>query len=286
MKQYDAFDFPVLYREIAMDYVSYKHSLGFKYSYCEQAKVNRMLAFIYSNSKSDPILTLSPEMVNAYALKRGNESARTLHGRQSHIRQFALFLNLRGIPAFVYPKELVKTTKDFVPYIFTTDEINRILQKADSIGSNKNKFVNTPYIYPAVIRVLYGCGLRVSEALDLKCEHVDLGNGILVIMNGKNNVSRLVPLSESLRQYLSLYNSKVERAGNPYFFPALHCERYSPTTIRNQFRRLQKKVGISQLCNGKYPRIHDIRHTFSIHALEQMIHKGMDPYCSLPILSR
>ncbi|WP_161820490.1 tyrosine-type recombinase/integrase [Sporotomaculum syntrophicum] len=285
MKKYDTFNFPKTYRDIAMEYVEYKQSLGFKYSYSEQAEVNRMLNFIYSNSKSDPILTLQPELVNAYASKRGNESARTLHIRQSHIRQFALFLNLRGIPAYVYQKELVKTTEDFIPYIFTKDEISRILRKADAIGPNKNKFVNTPYIYPAVFRMLYGCGLRVSEALALKCEHVDLDNGVLVIMNGKNNVSRLVPVSESLRQYLSMYDSKVERAGNPYFFPALHNERYSPTTIRNQFRRLEDKIGISQLSNGKYPRVHDLRHTFSVHALEQMIHKGMDPYCSLPILS-
>lgn len=285
MKQYETFNFPKAYRDIAIEYVEYKQSLGFKYSYSEQAAVNRMLKFIYTNSKSDPVLALQTELVHTYASKRGNESVRTLHARQSHIRQFALFLSLRGIPAYVYPKELVKITQDFVPYIFTKDEISRILREADAIGPNKNKFINTPYIYPAVIRMLYGCGLRVGEALALKCQHVDIDNGILVIMNGKNNVSRLVPLSKSLRQYLVMYDSKVERSGNEYFFPALRNERYSPTTILKQFRRLEKKAGISQLSNGKYPRVHDLRHTFSVHALEQMIHKGMDPYCSLPILS-
>ncbi|MBP1931853.1 tyrosine-type recombinase/integrase [Ammoniphilus resinae] len=285
MKQYDTFNFPETYRGIAMEYVDYKHSLGFKFPYAEQSKVNSMLNFIYTNSKSAPVLELQPELVNAYASKRDNESARSLHTKQSHIRQFALFLNLRGISAYVYPEELVKTTEDFVPYIFTKDEIKRILREADAIGPNKNKFVNTPYIYPAIIRVLFGCGLRISEALALKCEHVDLENGILVIMNGKNNVSRLVPVSESLRQYLSNYDSKVERAENLYFFPALRNERYSPTTIRNQFIKLEEKAGISRLSNGRYPRVHDLRHTFSVHALEQMISKGMDPYCSLPILS-
>ncbi|HEY3362153.1 MAG TPA: tyrosine-type recombinase/integrase [Methanosarcina sp.] len=285
MKQYDTFDFPATYRNIAKEYVDYKHSLGFKYSYHEQAQVNRMLAFIYAHSKANPILVLQPELVNEYASKKDNESTRSLHARQSHIRQFALFLNLRGIPAYVYPKELVKVTEDFIPYIFTKCEIDRIIREADTIGPNKNKFVNTPYVYPAIIRMLYGCGLRISEALDLMCKHVDLDNGILIVMNGKNNVSRLVALSESLRRYLIKYNSMVKRAGNPYFFPALHNERYSSLTILNQFRRLEEKSGISPLSNGKYPRVHDLRHTFSVHALEQMIHKGMDPYCSLPILS-
>lgn len=285
MKQIDRYEFPETYRDLALEYIDYKQSLGFMYSVLEQKKVNRMLAFIYSKSTSNPILALTPELVNEYASKRGNESSSNLHSRQSHIRQFALFLNLRGIPAYVYPKELVKTTEDFIPYIFTRAEINRILHEADSIGPNKNKFVNTPYIYPAVIRVLYGCGLRISEALTLKCEEVDLDRGILSVMNGKNNASRLIPTSESLRQYLLIYNSKVERDGNPYFFPALHQERYSPLTIRNQFIKLEEKADIPRLSNGKYPRIHDLRHTFSVHALEQMIKNGQDPYCSLPILS-
>lgn len=285
MKQIDTFEFPEIYRDIAQEYIAYKHSLGFKYGVSEQQKVDRMLSFIYSKSKSDLILDLTSELVTEYASKKGNESTRTLHIRQSQVRQFALFLNLKGIPAYIYPKNLVKTTEDFVPYIFTRDEICEILQAADLIEPNKNKFINTPYIYPAVIRVLYGCGLRVSEALSLRCEDVDLSNGILVIMNGKNNVSRLVPTSESLRQYLEMYNSKVKRAGNPYFFPALRQERYSPLTIRNQFIKLEKQAGIPCLSNGSYPRVHDLRHTFSVHALEQMIKKGQDPYCSLPILS-
>ncbi len=285
MKKVDIFEFPKIYRDIAMDYVDYKHSLGFKYSVTEQKKVNRMLKYIYSNSKSEPLLALTPELVTKYATKRGNESSRTLHGRQSHIRQFAIFLNLRGIPAYIYPKDLVKTTENFAPYIFTKNEIESILRVADSIKPNKNKFINTPHIYPAVFRILYGCGLRVSEALSLKCEDVDLDNGILVIMNGKNNISRLVPTSESLRQYLVMYNSKVEREDNPYFFPARHKEMYSPLTIRNQFHKLEEQAGISRLSNGRYPRVHDLRHTFSVHALEQMIKNGQDPYCSLPILT-
>lgn len=285
MKKIDTFVFPEIYRSIAMDYIDYKHSLGFKYSVLEQKKVNVMLRYIYTNSKSQPLLALSPELVTEYATKKGNESSRTLHTRQSHIRQFAIFLNLRGIPAYIYPKNLVKTTDNFIPYIFTKNEIENILQEADSIKPNKNKFINTPHIYPAVFRILYGCGLRVSEALSLKCEDVDLDNGIITIINGKNNVSRLVPISRTLREYLIMYNSKVKRKDNPYFIPALHNEMYSPLTIRNQFYKLEEKAGISRLSNGRYPRVHDLRHTFSVHALEQMIKNGQDPYCSLPILS-
>lgn len=268
-----------------MDYVNYKHSLGFKYPHKEHGKLNSLLSYIYCNSTSVPKHKLTQELVEKYAAGNTGDSKRYLHSKQSTIRQFAIFLNLRGIPAYIYPNKLVKTPEDFIPYIFTVDEIQRILYAADSIQPNKNKFVNTPLIYPAVIRVLYGCGLRISEALSLKCTDVDLENGVLVIMNGKNNVSRLVPMAESLRQYLIIYDFKVERGENPYFFPALHNEMYSPMTVRNRFHKLEKQVGIPCLSNGRYPRVHDLRHTFSVHALEQIVSQGHDPYCALPVLS-
>jgi len=66
---------------------------------------------------------------------------------------------------------------------------------------------------------------------------------------------------------------------------SLRGERYSDVTVRNNFRKLLKKAGIETLPTGLFPRVHDLRHTFCVHALEQMVAKGIDPYCSLPILS-
>ncbi|WP_406543440.1 tyrosine-type recombinase/integrase [Clostridium ljungdahlii] len=245
MKQNEIFHFPKIYCDIAMEYVNYKHSLGFKYPLGEQGKLNSLLKYIYNYSKSEPKYEMSQELVEKYAVRNTSDSKHHLHAKQSTIRQFAIFLNLKGIPAYIYPKELVKTSEDFVPYIFTIEEIQKIIYAADCIKPNKNKFVNTPLIYPAVIRVLYGCGLRISEALSLKFTDVDLENGILVIMNGKNNVSRLVPMSKSLQQYLIAYEFKVNWRENPYFFPALHNEMYSPLTFRNQFYKFQKQANIS-----------------------------------------
>ena len=157
---------------------------------------------------------------------------------------------------------------------------------ADQIGPNKNKFINTPFIYPAVFRLLYACGTRVGETLSLKTDDVNLEEGIITLYNGKNKVSRMIPMSDSLTKYLRMYNNRVDRTdGNPFFFPARHGEHYSPTTIRNTFRKILQQAGIRQLSNGSYPRIHDLRHTYAVHALELSISKGMDPYCSLPALS-
>lgn len=96
----------------------------------------------------------------------------------------------------------------------------------------------------------------------------------------------MIPMSDSLTKYLRMYNHRVDRTdGNPFFFPARHGEHYSPTTIRNTFRKILQQAGIRKLSSGSYPRIHDLRHTYAVHALELSISKGMDPYCSLPALS-
>ena len=87
-------------------------------------------------------------------------------------------------------------------------------------------------------------------------------------------VSVMLPLSDSLITYLRKYDSRVDRSGNAYFFPALHGERYLSVTIRNTFRKLMAQTGIPLLPTGKYPRIHDLRHIFVVHTLEQSIDHG------------
>lgn len=285
MKQYGDFLFSEHIRDIGESYVRYKHSLGFKCSYHDQSSINSMLEFIYMHSTTAVTWALTPEVVYSYAAGSGKERPRTIHLKQSMIRQFGLFMKLQGIDTFILPRELIKTPKDFIPYIFTKDEIESILYHADRIGPNKNKFINTPFVYPTIFRVLYGCGLRVGEALSLLNNDVDLDNGVITIHNGKTNVSRLVPISDSLREYLIYYNNRVQRGNNIYFFPALRGERYSDVTVRNTFRKLLKKAEIMPLPSGFYPRVHDLRHTFCVHSLEQMVTNGMDPYCSLPTLS-
>ena len=251
----------------------------------DQRKLLYMLNHIYIHNHND-VTHLTKEVVDSFLSLSNGSKPRTLHANQSFIRQYGLYLQLNGHDSYVHPDKLIQCPKDFVPYIFTKEEIHSIFLFADQIGPNKNKFINTPFIYPAVFRLLYACGTRVGETLSLKTDDVNLEEGIITLYNGKNRVSRMIPMSDSLTKYLRMYNHRVDRTdGNPFFFPARHGEHYSPTTIRNTFRKILQQAGIRQLSNGSYPRIHDLRHTYAVHALEFSISKGMDPYCSLPALS-
>lgn len=244
-----------------------------------------MLNHIYIHNHND-VTHLTKDAVDSFLSLSNGSKPRTLHANQSFIRQYGLYLRLNGYDSYIYPDKLIQCPKDFVPYIFTKEEIHSIFLFANRIGPNKNKFINTPFIYPAVFRLLYACGTRVGETLSLKTDDVNLEEWIITLYNGKNKVSRMIPMSDSLTKYLRMYNHRVDRTdGNPFFFPARHGEHYSPTTIRNTFRKILQQAGIRKLSSGSYPRIHDLRHTYAVHALELSISKGMDPYCSLPALS-
>jgi len=118
MKQYGDFLFSEHVRDIAVAYVTYKRSLGFKCSYHDQASINSMLKYIYTNSTVTPNWVLTPEVVHSYVIGSGMERPRTIHAKQSLIRQFGLYMKLQGSDAYVFPRELVKLRK-ISPHIYS-----------------------------------------------------------------------------------------------------------------------------------------------------------------------
>lgn len=192
--------------------------MGFSFGYDDQKKCDQLLHYLYDNSISNDVTDLTKKLVEGYLAQFHASKPRTIHANQSYIRQYGLFLKQMGYAPYIYPDTLIQCPKDFTPYIFSKSEIYRIFECADRIGPNKNKFVNTPYIYPAILRLLYGCGTRIGETVRLKIEDVNLSDGIITLHNSKNNVSRMLPLSDSLTTYLRKYDSRVDRSGNAYFF--------------------------------------------------------------------
>jgi len=264
-------------------YVEYKRSIGYKVGEPTLYNLRYMDDFFkkYNMNKS----TLTKEMVKDYTARRGNESAKTQHMRMSLIRQFALFMNSIGYDCYVHPKELIPIPKTFTPYIFTHDEISRILKVIDNLVPTPCS-VRYHLIYPMLFRMLYGCGLRINEALSLKTTDVDLENGVLTVIKAKLNTSRLVPMSESLTNYCKMYIQKagLDMLSTGYYYPSRDQGKYNRTPIYVKLKQFMKEANI--FSDGSVgPRVHDVRHTFSVHSLEKMVANGMDIYCALPILS-
>ena len=145
---------------------------------------------------------------------------------------------------------------------------------------------------PVILRLLYSTGMRVSEALYMRNEDVNLDSGYIHLRKTKNRCERLVPIGESmvivLKQYIEYRNRMpIEKISHPnhLFFTKLDGTSFRVCTLYVFFHKLLKICNIPYIGNRQGPRIHDLRHTFAVHSLVQMGHNGMDLYTGLPILS-
>ena len=134
---------------------------------------------------------------------------------------------------------------------------------------------------PAVIRLLYCCGFRIGEVLRLRVKDVDLDTGIITVHNGKGGKDRLVPVHNSVIEYLRSYSAQLPDE-REWFFPSA-CGHYSIKTIYDNFRELLFACNIPHTGNG--PRVHDFRHTFAVHTLEKQLSDGYDPMVIVPRLA-
>jgi integrase len=111
-------------------------------------------------------------------------------------------------------------------------------------------------------------------------------HGIIIIDTTKNNTQRMLPMSQSLHKYCKLYIQRMDFAPSydGYYYPTKGGGEYNSAPVCCQFKKFMRKAGISR-ADGSTPRVHDVRHTFSVHSLEKMVAEGRDIYCALPILS-
>jgi integrase len=184
------------------------------------------------------------------------------------------------------PQSIRNNGTPYIPYIFTEDEIIRFFETCDNIlpypGSQKH------IIIPVIFRLLYGCGLRVSEVTNLKCSDIDLDNGVIIIRDSKFGNDRLVPLSNSLLKIMQRYSIQMNHSCKKadFFFRSKNLNPISRHWIYNRFRGILWSSKISHMGKGKGPRLHDLRHSFCVRSLKKMVDRGTDIYCSLPLLSK
>ncbi len=107
-----------------------------------------------------------------------------------------------------FQKDIFQAEKKYIPYIFSVEELTRFFAETDKC----QYCYECPYrhlIMPIIFRMIYTCGLRLSEARLLKVADVDLENGVLTIHQSKKDKSRLVPMSKSLTERCRTFSKKV-----------------------------------------------------------------------------
>ncbi len=139
---------------------------------------------------------------------------------------------------------------------------------------------------PVIFRMIYMCGLRVSEARLLKVADVDLENGVLTIHQSKKDNSRLVPMSDSLTERCRNFSKKVhpQPIEDDYYFPGIDGKPMTIGNVYHNFRRFLWRARISHGGKGYGPRIYDFRHTYAVHCLKKWAEQEKDLTAYLPVL--
>ncbi len=247
--------------------------------------------FFQENNVADPIITR--ELVSQWRKTRVNDKSSTLYSKYSIIAQLAKFMSRQGQDCFI-PRlpENSRSKSNFRPYIFTRNQIDRILQMSDRLRMYDCHMTNTMFCVPALLRLLYSTGLRISEALSIRNADVKFKEGYIHIRKTKNGSERIVPINDSLCEVLQQYTSYRNRMPikqvdlpNSFFFIKSDGTYCNAQSIYKWFRRLQTESGIPYIGNHHGPRVHDLRHTFAVHSMVQMAREGQDLYSSLPIIS-
>lgn len=206
------------------------------------------------------------------------------------IRIFLSSLKSIGIQAYIPP--VPKVADDYVPYIFSDVELNRIFMLADNISMTKRQ--SNPYIqleYPMILRLMFGCGLRIGETLMLRIKDVDFDNGVLVLRHTKGDKQRLVPMHVSLFLILRSYCMSIGLIGktDSFLFPSTSSDApMSTKAALHSFEKILKLSNISLPGRKKYQRgpcLHCLRHVFAFKSFAKAEKDGRVINDTVPYLS-
>jgi integrase len=148
------------------------------------------------------------------------------------------------------------------PYIYSRRQLEELLSTAYQLSWDDEL-----HSYATLFGLLACTGLRISEALGLRRDDVDLKHGVLTVRESKRRRFRLVPLHPTATPPLEEYSAKRTNRfpEASFFFVNRRGNRLPYTTVRTTFRKLTLRLGWVK--HGKRPRLHDLRHTFACRVL-------------------
>jgi site-specific recombinase XerD len=262
-------------------YIAYRKSLG------EQQNTNgrALRSFGRAIGTHIDVADVRCEQVDAFLAGTG---AATLnwHIKYSVLRNFYRYAVSRGyVTVAPLPSVIPKLPPPFVPYIYSRNDLRRLLQTVDA--DKRPQTCMEPATMRTILLVFYGAGLRLQEAIDLNREDVDLDDSVMTVRQTKFGKTRLVPFGEQLGRALTCYAARATRfQSDAPFFTTRTDKRVKADTLQHNHRILCDRAGVRRTDGARYqPRLHDLRHTFAVHRLTSWYQQGADVKRLLPLLS-
>jgi site-specific recombinase XerD len=249
-------------------YIALKQSLGVRF------RSDGIILKAFSRAMGNVTLgQVKPGAVRAF-LDGTGPVTRHWHRKWEALRPFYRFAISRGlVRRSPLPTQAPKLAVTFRAHIYTLQELQALLQAATPGRTGRL----SPQTVRALLLVLYGAGLRISEALKLEISDVDLQQRLLSIRQSKFFKSRWVPIGPKLAGVLRDYERQrpARRRSHQRFFRTKLGTPVSRSTIERIFAKLRVAAGIKRTDGGRFqPRLHDLRHTSAVHRLVAWYRQG------------
>lgn len=261
-------------------YLSMRIGLGYKY----QHQTRRLTDFVSFMEKHEATTITTKLAIEWATLPPDRHASWTL--RLTDVRGFARHIASIDPKTEVPPSGILPGLKRAKPYVYANAEINALLAAALSLPPADGL---RRWTYHYLFGLIAVTGMRLSEAIGIQRDDVDLQAGVLTVRLTKFGKSRLVPLhpttSTALRNYAQRRDDHFASPRASNFFVA---ERGGPLLhqyVHRVFWQLSREIGLRRPGDHSGPRVHDFRHRFAIQTLLGWYRDGTDVEKKLPALS-
>ncbi|MBB3860879.1 integrase [Novosphingobium hassiacum] len=260
-------------------YLRMRRGFGYRYS-AEERLLGNFVAFM----EAEQACVITRKLTLTWAMQARRTS---WPQRLSAVRGFARHLSNFELSTETPPAGIFPSPKRGRPYIYTDDEIARLLKGTLNWGLAKG--VNR-LTYHCLFALLAATGMRLGEAISLRRSDVDLDAGVLTLRETKGGRHRLVPLhatsTQALVDYAAERDSNPACRRSPWFFVLRRGQQLRPQYPERIFVGVLRRIGLrNPELHTRGPRIHDLRHTFAVRTIVGWYRDGADVEQLLPTLS-
>ncbi len=240
-----------------IDYIKYERKLSLETVKNYKYDLEKFLLFLKEKGIFDINLVTTKD-IEDYLATLKNFSPKTVSRNITSINNFMLFL-LKEKKIDFNPCEFIDRPKlnKNLPTVLSIEEVDKLLDIP----------LKTKYDYrnKAMLEILYGSGLRISELINLTTRDVDFENAVIRCL-GKGSKERIVPINDYIIHYLKLYLDKrnlfLIKGQNDYLFLNNHGKQMTRQGFLKNLQKILKEKNIT-----KHVTPHTLRHSFATHIL-------------------
>jgi len=270
------------------EYLALRRSLGFKLR-ATARELPRFVQFI----KRRGAAAITTELALQWAQEDPKASPVTHSDRLAMVRRFAAWQHATDPRTEIPPVRLLpRRYQRPMPYIYSDEEVTRIVSAAAELPSDKGLRSLT---FSMLFGLLAVTGMRIGEAVGLNRDDVDLQTGVLTIREGKLGKRRLVPVhattTEMLRYYAERRDAILAPLKVPAFFVSECGRQISAWSAGDNFIDVSRMIGLRKQAStanggrGRGPRLHDLRHRFAVSTLIHWYRSNADVDRKIPTLA-